>query len=608
MCHDNSGRRDRRGVLLLLVLSILTLFLLMGATLLTIATRARTAARAFSSANDDFEASPALPRALLDEALLILIRGSKDEKVRGKVSENLLGDMYEVDGNRVPFRDEPFDAYGDDVFLTRIDDAGGVETAAFAGDRPTEVDNDADGEPDGVWLDDVLPAMTSSRGGRLTFRVSYLVRDLDARINVNAHGGTQDPLGPAAIDASQLTPFKDGDGWTLVREGGNRTDGGGAGRRKRPVIGRRIAGRTSPAVGGSPPPSPYVLRLDREAPRPADLAMQTAQNPFTPGELERVLRPVDPDCASLPPRLAALLNDLDGTATKQVTTDSWDTTNRKDRVGSNSANPVRRFNLNRPLENDDDKRSYFQELYGIVTAAGAPDSQKTRQWVANIVEFRDRDTTPTTFTVGGAGGSVTGAEPDNEKLRWNVGDLVSIADLIGVPVDSGDDIRQKLINDQPLFSLLRDNDEHARAILEAVEVPSRFEETLKQDPGREPGRVNVNTCDSQIWQLVAEGGPPGRPGRPYKSMWDLLKKVAGGDGDVLAYNRDLANRLGAVATVRSNVFAVWITLEVTDSSPMADSPTCHRLFAIVDRSIPADYYEGENRNVRQTIRLKRFLN
>ena len=84
--------------------------------------------------------------------------------------------------------------------------------------------------------------------------------------------------------------------------------------------------------------------------------------------------------------------------------------------------------------------------------------------------------------------------------------------------------------------------------------------------------------------------------------------MAGGAQDVLSYNRDLANRLASVATVRSNVFAVWITLEVNDSSTTADSPTCHRLFAIVDRSIPADYYEGENRNVRQTIRLKRFLN
>jgi len=322
-----------------------------------------------------------------------------------------------------------------------------------------------------------------------------------------------------------------------------------------------------------------------------------------------VLRPFDPDCATLPTRLAALLDDLDRSARKQVTTDSWDTTNRKGRVADGDANPVRRFDLNRSLQNDQDKQSYFQELYAIVTKAGALDIQKTRQWVANIVDFRDADTAATTFSIDG-GGSVTGAEPNDERLRWNVGDFVSIADLIGVPADSGDDIQRKLADNQAasLFSLLRDSDAVSRAILEAVEVPSRFEATLKRDPGREPGRVNVNTCDSQVWQVVAEGGPPGRPKRPYKSMWDLLEDVAGGAQPVGLYNREFANRLASVATVRSNVFAVWITIEVTDSSPTADSPTCHRLFAIVDRSIPVDYQEGENTDVRRTVRLKRFLN
>jgi hypothetical protein len=592
--------RNRRGVLLLLVLSMLSLFLMMGAILLTIATRARTSARAFSAANDDFEAAPALPRALLDEALLILIRGSKDENVRKQVTESLLGDMYEDSGNKVPFKgNEPYDAFGDDVFLTEINDDGSVKTAAFGSGRGLEVDNDADGEMDGVWLDDVLPAMTSSRGGRLTFRVSYLVRDLDARINVNAHGGQNEPLGPAVIDASSLPTFRGG--WPQIETGGTPS-GRGEGRRKRPLLG---PGRQVPGRGGAA----YTLLLDRNAPRPAILTGQMPQNPFTPGELERVLRPFDPDCATLPTRLAALLDDLDRSARKQVTTDSWDTTNRKGRVADGDANPVRRFDLNRSLQNDQDKQSYFQELYAIVTKAGALDIQKTRQWVANIVDFRDADTAATTFSIDG-GGSVTGAEPNDERLRWNVGDFVSIADLIGVPADSGDDIQRKLADNQAasLFSLLRDSDAVSRAILEAVEVPSRFEATLKRDPGREPGRVNVNTCDSQVWQVVAEGGPPGRPKRPYKSMWDLLEDVAGGAQPVGLYNREFANRLASVATVRSNVFAVWITIEVTDSSPTADSPTCHRLFAIVDRSIPVDYQEGENTDVRRTVRLKRFLN
>jgi hypothetical protein len=73
-------------------------------------------------------------------------------------------------------------------------------------------------------------------------------------------------------------------------------------------------------------------------------------------------------------------------------------------------------------------------------------------------------------------------------------------------------------------------------------------------------------------------------------------------------DRALANRLGSIATVRSNVFAVWITVEVTDSAPDAGPPTRHRMFAIVDRSIPVLYQKGRNNDVRQVICLQRFLN
>jgi hypothetical protein len=92
--------------------------------------------------------------------------------------------------------------------------------------------------------------------------------------------------------------------------------------------------------------------------------------------------------------------------------------------------------------------------------------------------------------------------------------------------------------------------------------------------------------------------------------------------DVRSVNHDVANRLANVATVRSHVFAVWITLEVTDTSPHADPPSYHRLFAIVDRSIPlvdlsippADrtipsaFTRGSNTHARNPIRLVRFLN
>lgn len=68
-----------------------------------------------------------------------------------------------------------------------------------------------------------------------------------------------------------------------------------------------------------------------------------------------------------------------------------------------------------------------------------------------------------------------------------------------------------------------------------------------------------------------------------------------------------AIRLANTATVRSNVLAVWITVKITDDSPNAPSPVTKRLFAIVDRSIPAGYSPNQDLNVRETIRLKRYL-
>ena len=68
-----------------------------------------------------------------------------------------------------------------------------------------------------------------------------------------------------------------------------------------------------------------------------------------------------------------------------------------------------------------------------------------------------------------------------------------------------------------------------------------------------------------------------------------------------------AIRLSNTATVRSNVFAVWITVRVTDDSPNAPSPVTKRLFAIIDRSIPVGYTHNRDLNVRDTIKLKRYL-
>jgi hypothetical protein len=67
-----------------------------------------------------------------------------------------------------------------------------------------------------------------------------------------------------------------------------------------------------------------------------------------------------------------------------------------------------------------------------------------------------------------------------------------------------------------------------------------------------------------------------------------------------------ASRLANTTTVRSNVFAVWVTLrEKIGSDP--DSVKYHRAFYIVDRSIPVGFEPGEDHNVRDAIRLRRII-
>lgn len=609
MCPADPTPHVRRGVMLLLVLSVLTLFLLLGTTMIVMATRARTAARAFMAATSDVEASPVVPRALLDELLLVLIRGSKDPAARNAVTESLLADQYEDGGNRVPYKDEPYDAFGgENSFLTDIAADGTVRRAAFERDGGgREVDNDADGAADGVWLDGLLPSMTASGGGRLSFRVSYLVRDLDGRINVNAHGGADDgdPIGPASIDGSALPAFA-GNAWNLIQQGGPKQSPAPVGPvpvgRQSPILGRDIPGRGGKAYG---------LRLDRNAPRPASLSAGAGQNPFTPGELERVLRPFDPDWSTLPPRLSAILSDLGGSARHDVTTDSWDVTSKTGRA-VDKPQPERRFDLSSYAG---DKPGFAQAMFDAIRAA-AGNGLETAQWVANVAEFRDPDSPASPLMIGGH--SVTGVKPSILGPlggSWK-GGFVSSGDLVGIPKGDQTEIRA-ILNAPPevqppprLESLVPRHP----AILEAVGMPSPFAATVGQDPFREPGRVNVNTCREDVWRAVCGRADATLPQpRVFRTLWDPIASeafTAAGEftaPDVRALNREVANRLASVATVRSGVFAVWITLQVTDSSPTAGSPSCHRVFAIVDRSIPVEYVEGENKDVRQTIRVQRFL-
>ena len=186
---------------------------------------------------------------------------------------------------------------------------------------------------------------------------------------------------------------------------------------------------------------PYELRLDRGAPRNGILATpgSTIDNIFNVAELEAVLRPYDRDSLQLPARLQAVLGSAGEEARLRVTTESWDTTaltgtaaalirtwvkiaidggSLPNYAGSSSLTGLvggeiargERFNLNRPFTAAKpaaysaadpyyvQRQAYFKDLFLLLVALGrSADDATTAQWAANVVEFRDADSTMTPF-------------------------------------------------------------------------------------------------------------------------------------------------------------------------------------------------------------------
>ncbi|MFN9369045.1 MAG: hypothetical protein ACK6CT_09835 [Planctomycetia bacterium] len=374
---------------------------------------------------------------------------------------------------------------------------------------PLECDNDNDGVMDGVWIagtPSFLAPRRSPRGGVISQRVSYLVLDLDGRLNVNAVGMTAQsanstpsgspadvPLGmgygPADIGASttgtQLFAQLFGAGtWSGMLTGGTSTRGGATESQRRPPPGiGRFDGRYGPngvpgatgddggllqvttatgsvystVVAGTNAladvkgqarlfmsgnvtgtmstltgtltlavptndadtvDDPYESRLDPARSVNDDL-------PFTLGELERVLRSNDPDAAFLAQRLAAALGTTAQASRLLITTDSWDTpgltgpaANRVESAlgtrppsypwaSENAWSPDvaagLRFNINRPVLSGTtpqamtQQQEYCKGLYTLVRTLGESNARRAAQWAANVLDFRDEDSTMTRF-------------------------------------------------------------------------------------------------------------------------------------------------------------------------------------------------------------------
>ena len=172
---------------------------------------------------------------------------------------------------------------------------------------------------------------------------------------------------------------------------------------------------------------------------------------------------------------------------------------------------------------------------------------------------------------------------------------------------------------------------------------------------REPGRINVNTLtDSRTWRAlfgnVKAVGDPDVPTTPsqhdaipgftsdlfgiaanvVKDRDDFFVKLpargqtARGTGavgfhdsfgqthrdtDMNAWFRYQTRRqLENLVTVRSNVYAIWVTVGYFDANDNEISPiTRNRGFYVFDRSIPVAYERGKDHNVRDAILLRRII-
>ena len=157
---------------------------------------------------------------------------------------------------------------------------------------------------------------------------------------------------------------------------------------------------------------------------------------------------------------------------------------------------------------------------------------------------------------------------------------------------------------------------------------------------REPGRVNLNTVTADdVWAAVVAGplqtsgsaapvtsrGTSNFAANPATGMHTLLalSGLMANSGTtppmqdshpMLSPLQQLnpihriytATRLANTATVRSNVFGVWITLrESVANDP--DSIKLHRAFYIFDRSIPVGFEPGKDHNVWDAVLLRRII-
>lgn len=357
-----------------------------------------------------------------------------------------------------------------------------IKNAASNNASPWDVDNDGDGDNDSVWMNLGLPARPMPDGTLVVPLYAILVEDMDGRINVNAHspdetittteysclgtatatlagGETLDPtimlngqgFGPADINMDallgsdiasdvvnsrkganpnstffkycfpELTSLKDA-AFTIAA---NNTDTDF----RSPLDFYGVMAGAIDQNGmfiwqkrgtvGSYGASSYERDLGQTQPRGTRVT-NAPSKPFSPEELERVVRAYDDDAKKLESRLFTLIrdaNDIDAVR-NLVTTESWDMP-YCDISGTNFASNTNlpeevqagfKLDINRPLTSyetnptaaDEERTQLAKDLYLIAKAClGGSGSKTVAQWAVNVVDFRDADSVCTHLSIDG---------------------------------------------------------------------------------------------------------------------------------------------------------------------------------------------------------------
>ena len=357
-----------------------------------------------------------------------------------------------------------------------------IKSAASTNASPWDVDNDGDGDNDSVWMNLGLPPRPMPDGTLVVPMYAILVEDMDGRLNVNAHsmddtttaesaysslGSTAATLptgeslspttmlngqgfGPAEINMEALLGSDIASEIVASRKGANANTN--FFKYRYPELLSYLNAPFALAANNSNNSSRSPLDFygvmtgvidqngmfiwqkrgtvgdygnssyerDLGSAQPKGTAITNATDkPYSPEELEGVLRAYDDDSQKLESRL---LDSIKGCNNKNVvrnlvTTESWDMPYCDISAAGFSTNnnlPEEikagfKLDINRPLTSyeqdstaaDAERTQLAKDLYYLITQVNPNvDSKIAAQWAVNVVDFRDADSVCTHLQIG----------------------------------------------------------------------------------------------------------------------------------------------------------------------------------------------------------------